>query len=393
MPNTQILNHKPGLVTSLMTTLLLRTLFVISALLTTTVSAQERVLTLSAEQQTAMGLQVAVAEKISHFPSATYPAIAMIPLKTIRTLSSALSGTISQLNVVHGPVAKDEILAEIESAELLGLQSELLGTLASLKVANSELKRARQLSQSGISSAKTLQQVQSEVNKLSALKAQQALSLRLAGMSSEEIQKLEQSQRIQSATLQIISPIEGQLFDLKVRLGERVSVNQPLFSLGETDPMILVVRVPVDVANRLQEGQMAQVDSLPNLGVIEHIDPEVDLLTQSVDVHVKVSNADHKIKPGQLFQLHFLIKTTDIDQQVLYKVPSNAISQFEGQTVVFAQVNNAIHPLEIDVMNITNQKLYFTLKEPAIEPLTVFIKGSTAIKSAFEAAGSNADAE
>ncbi len=392
MSNTQILNHKPGLVSSLMTTSLLTTVLVTSALFTTSASAQEPVLTLTAEQQTSMGMQVEVAEKVSRFPSATYPALAMIPLKTIRTLSSALSGTISQLNVVHGPITKGEILAEIESAELLGLQSELLGSLASLKVANSELKRARQLNQSGIGSAKALQQAQSEVNKLSALKTQQALSLRLAGMSSEDIQKLEASQRIQSAILKIISPIDGQLFDLQVRLGERVSVNQTLFSLGETDPMILVVRVPVDVANRLEEGQMAQVDSVPDMGVVEHIDPEVDAMTQSVDIHVKVSNADHKIKPGQLFQLHFLMKTAGVEQQALYQVPSNAISQFEGETVVFTQVNNAIHPLGIEVMNITNQKLYFTTKMPAAEALSVFVKGSTAIKSAFEAAGSDADA-
>jgi biotin carboxyl carrier protein len=351
-------------------------------------AAQENRLTLTAEQQTAMGLQLATAEKIAQFPSATYPALAMFPLKTIRTLSTTLSGTISQLYVVHGPISKGELLAEIESAELLGLQSELLGSLASLKVAKTELRRARQMRQSGVGSVKMLQQAQSVMNKLSALKVQQVQSLRLAGMTPDALQKLESTQQIQSETLKIISPIDGLLFDLQVRLGERVAVNQALFSLGETDPMILVVRVPVAVANRLEEGQMAKVDALPDLGVIEHIDSSVDAMTQSVDVHVKFSNAEHKIKPGQLFQLHFLMKTMEVTgggQPALYQLPSSAISQFEGETVVFIQVNNAIQPLRIEVMNITQQTLYFTAKQVPTEVLSVFIKGSTAIKSAFVA--------
>lgn len=383
MSNPQILNNKPGLVSSLLTVTLLTTSMLTSTLLSTNALAQAPTLTLTAEQESAMGLQLALAEKTSSFPSATYPALAMFPLKTIRTLSSTLSGTVSQLNVVHGPISKGEVLAEIESAELLGLQSSLLDSLASLKVAQTELIRAKKLQQNGIGSVKDLQRAQSEVNKLSALKAQQALSLRLSGMSDETVQKLQETQRIQSATLKIISPIEGQLFDLQVRLGERVSANQALFSLGETDPMILVVRVPAEIAAHLEEGQMAKVESLPDLGVIEHIDPEVDAMTQSVDIHVKVSNKEHKIKPGQLFQLHFLMKTTD-DKQALYQVSSNAISQFEGETVVFIKHNNDIKPLNIDVMNITQQRLYFTAKQAPEGGFSVFVKGSTAIKSAFE---------
>ena len=99
-------------------------------------------LSLTTEQQSSMGLSTQMAVKVAQFPSASFPAEAMIPLKTIRTLSSPLSGRISALNVVHGAIKKGENLAEIESAELLGLQTELLTTLADLNVARSELRRA-----------------------------------------------------------------------------------------------------------------------------------------------------------------------------------------------------------------------------------------------------------
>ncbi len=391
MSNPHILNNKPGMAGSLLTAALLTTSLLTSTLLSTNVSAQAPTLTLTAEQQTAMGLQRMLAEKTSSFPSATYPALAMSPLKTKRILSSPLSGLITTLNVAHGAIKKGQILAEIESVELLRLQSSLLGSLAGLKVAQSELTRAKQSRQSGVGSVKNLQQAQSEVNKLSALKMQQALSLRISGMSAEELQKLQDTQRIQSDVLKIISPIDGQLYDLKVSLGDRVSVNQALFSLGETDPMVLVVRVPVSFAEQLAEGQIAVVPSLNTQGVIEHIDPQVDSFTQSVDIHVKVENSAHKIRPGQFFELHFLMKTGGKGQQALYQVPSNAISQFEGKSVVFVEIDNNIQPLPVEVKNITNQTLYFTVQRPITGSPSVFIKGSTAIKSAFVAAESNAD--
>lgn len=349
-------------------------------------------LSLTIEQQNSMGLSTQMAVKVAQFPSASFPAEAMIPLKTIRTLSSPLSGRISALNVVHGAIKKGENLAEIESAELLGLQTELLTTLADLNVARIELRRAQQLNKSGATSSKSLQQAQALVNKLSAQSSQQQQELLMVGMQEASVKTLLSTQSLQPAIVQITSPIEGQLYDLQIRLGERVSQNQPLFSLGETHPIVLVVRVPMRVAEQLMEGQMAMVPALKQSGVIEHIEPQVDAMTQSVDVHVQMDNAQHKIRPGQLFELHFLMTANDQQQtQQLYQTSSSAITQFEGESAVFIEVDKRIQALPIKVENITQQSLYFTVPGPVVGPLPVFIKGSTAIKSAFEAVESNED--
>jgi cobalt-zinc-cadmium efflux system membrane fusion protein len=373
------LNFKTKMVTSLFSPLIVSGLLISSPLMAESDSS----LSLTAEQHSSLGLTTQMAQPVSQFPSANFPAEAMIPLKTIRTLSSPLSGMMTALNVVHGPIEKGQVLAEIESAALLSLQAELLATIADLNVANSELKRAKLLGKSGVSSTKNLQLAQAQVSKLKAVSAQQQQTLLMAGMAETTLNKLLSTQALQSATLQIVSPIEGQLYDLQVRLGERVNQSQALFSLGETDPIVLVVRVPVSFSEQLEEGQMARIPSLNKMGVIEHVDPAVDSMTQSVDVHVKVENSAHKIRPGQLFELHFLMNATG-EQQALYEVPSNAISLFEGETVVFIKHNNDIKPLGIDVMNITQQRLYFTAKQASQTGFSVFVKGSTAIKSAFE---------
>jgi len=355
-----------------------------SSLAFTNESMNELVLTNS--QQTSMGMQTNLAKKIELVPSAIYPAQAIIPLQTVRSLSSPLTGQIVKLNYVHGPIKKGQVIAEIESPELLKIQESFLETQSDLTVSQQSLNRARKLNKSGVSSTKQLQQALSEVKKLSLKKIQSQKSLLFFGMTESAINSLETTHKLQPANLNITSPIDGQLFDLKVRLGERVAQNQSIISLGETNPIILVVRVPVETANDIKEGQKVEVVSSNRMGVVKHIDMMVDPMTQSVDIHIKVKNDDNKLRAGQLFKVRFLTKIND----TTYQISANAISQYNGKTVVFVkqkvQEKEVIQALPIQVANITNKQLYFTPEKNQSLPLTIYIKGSTAIKSAMDAA-------
>ena len=340
-------------------------------------------LSLNLSQQSSMGLQTALAKQTDVVPSAIYPAQAIIPLQTRRSLSSPLSGKIVQLNYVHGPIEKGQVIAEIESPDLLKIQEDFLATLSDLDISQQNLNRAQQLNQSGVSSTKQLQQANSAVKKLFFKKVQLKENLLLIGMAQNSIENLLSSHKLQPANLQIKSPVDGQLFDLEVRLGERVAQNQTIISLGETNPIILVVRVPVESSNVIQEGQKVKLVSNDKIGVIKHIDMMVDPMTQSVDIHISVQNDDKKLRAGQLFKVRFLAQTT----QPVYQISANAISQYDGKTVIFAQQNkDLIQALPIKVVNITDKQLYFIPEIKPSSPLNIYIKGSTAIKLVMDAA-------
>ncbi|MCU7967539.1 MAG: efflux RND transporter periplasmic adaptor subunit, partial [gamma proteobacterium symbiont of Bathyaustriella thionipta] len=331
-------------------------------------------LILNSSQQSAMGMQTHLAKQIDLVPSAIYPAQATIPLQTIRSVSSPLSGQIIKLNYVHGPIQKGQVIAEIESPELLKVQELFLATVSDLTISQQNLNRARQLNKSGVSSTKQLQQALSEVKKLSLKKAQFKKNLLLIGMADSAIKNLETTRQLQPANLNITSPIDGQLFDLGVRLGERVAQNQSIISLGETNPIILVVRVPVETANDMDEGQKVEVLPHSRNGEVKHIDMMVDPMTQSVDIHIKVQNDDNKLRSGQLFKVRFLTETKD----TTYQISANAISQYNGKTVVFikqkvqqnGQEKEAIQALPIQVVNITDKQLYFIPETRQTIPLT-----------------------
>ncbi len=344
-------------------------------------------LTLTASQQSAMGMMTDLAKQVDLVPSAIYPAQAALPLQTIRSLSSPLSGQIIKLNYVHGPIEKDQVIAEIESPELLKMQESFLATLSDLTISQQNLNRVRQLNKSGVSSTKKLQQALSQVKKLTLKKAQVENNLLLIGMAEAAIDNLQTTHKLQPANLDIKSPIDGQLFDLQVRLGERVDKNQTLISLGETNPIILVVRVPVETANEIEEGQKVEVVSIDKTGMVKHIDMMVDPMTQSVDIHITVQNDDHRLRSGQLFKVRFLTEK----KAATYQISANAISQYHGKTVVFSlqhqgQQKETIQALPIQVVNITNKQLYFIPETKQSSPLNIFVKGSTAIKAAMDAA-------
>jgi len=339
-------------------------------------------LNLSISQQQAMGIKTSEAIRVNQVPSSVYPAQGSIPLQSIRSLSSPLDGQIIKLNYVHGPIKKEQIIAEIESPELLKIQEELLATLSDVKIANQSLKRAKTLNKSGVSSTKKLQQAISEVKKLTLKKNQLRQKLLLVGMAASAIEKLQKTETLQPAILQLRSPIDGQLFDLQVRLGERVAQNQTLISLGENNPLILMVHVPIKVANTLSIEQAVEVKTINRIGRIKHIDPLVDPMTQSVDVHISIENNDGKLRVGQLFKIRFLSH----DSQNNYQVPASAISHYQGEAVLFIKTKQgSIQVLEIEVLNIANGQLYFIPKQPVSSPLNVYSNGSGAIKSALEA--------
>lgn len=345
-------------------------------------------LILTESQQTAMGIKTEQASRIELIPSAIYPAQAAIPLQTRRMISSPLSGQIVQLNYVHGPIEKGEIIAEIESPESIAIQELFLATLSDLTISQQNLNRVKKLNKSGVSSTKKLQQALLEVKKLSLKKDQYQNNLHLMGMTHSMIETLESTHTLQSSNLQIKSPITGQLFDLEVKLGERVDKNQGLISLGETNPIVLVVRVPVDTVNDIKDEQKVIIVDHNREGIVKHIDMMVDPMTQSVDIHIKVQNDDHKLRAGQLFKVRFLTQA----KQTTYKISANAISQYDGKTVVFIeqkqQQKQVIQALPIEVVNITNKQLYFVPKHTQATPPTIYIKGSTAIKAAMDAANS-----
>jgi len=108
-----------------------------------------------------------------------------------------------------------------------------------------------------------------------------------------------------------------------------------------------------------------------------------------------VENNDAKLRTGQLINIRFLMTT----KEAVYQTSANAIIQYNGQTTLFVKDKNStgeesIRAVSINVVNISNRQLYFIPIQTGLtntSPLDIYITGSTAIKSAFDAINASSE--
>jgi len=366
------------LITALITSLL----FSKSSMATETMSQR---FTFSNQQITSLGIKSIALQRVMQYPSETYPAEAIIPLSQTHLITTPISGLITKIYHVHGPIKKGDVIAEILSPELLRVQKNYLNTLSDLSTAKSNLARTLKLTKNGVVSVKNKQKAQTLVNKLTQIKRQQREELALMGMSDQSTRKLESTQKQQLPIIQIFAPETGELFNLKAKVGERLTANQTLISIGIINPIIIHMQLPISKLNTVHkqmESVLLSSDNKPlNKGLITHISSFVDPTTQSVEVHNKFNNPDGNIHPGQLFQIQFIHPASKEDN--IYQAPESSLGNYIQQDVVFLIKQHQISVQPIHILLQQNGMMIFKTEQPIETTQKIVVNSTSAVKAAL----------
>jgi multidrug efflux pump subunit AcrA (membrane-fusion protein) len=99
------------------------------------------------------------------------------------------------------------------------------------------------------------------------------------------------------------SPIDGIVGKIYIDKGSNVSLQTPICLVVNMDIVKVIVNVVEKDIPKVKEGQGAQirVDAYPGeffKGTIERVSPVVDLATRTATLEIKISNDDHRLKPG-----------------------------------------------------------------------------------------------
>lgn len=286
---------------------------------------------LSESQQQALGMAFAPLIEVKTFQSYGYPATLELPMAHTQWLTAPMDGLVTQLFKAHGPVKQGEPILELLSSDLLKRQELYLATRADWKVVQQEVQRVRSLVQSGVVAQKQLLATESRLQTLQQQLQQQEQELLMMGMSESSLASLKQTHRLQPAKLIIKAPADGELYELQVAVGMRLQSGAPLAHFAELDQLVAGVFVPLEVAQSLQVGQPVRVRSKGVVGEIAYISHQADPQTQRVEVHCLLPNTDRRLSAGALEQIEFVYETSN----PLYELPAQAITQMEGQTVIF----------------------------------------------------------
>ncbi|WP_029935069.1 efflux RND transporter periplasmic adaptor subunit [Thiomicrospira pelophila] len=345
------------------------------------VGAQTQDLALTESQQQAFGLQFSEVKSVSNYVSSTWNGLVSVPSGQSHIMSAGSGGLLHLQNLTEGArIEPGQVLAQIDSPRSLTLQREALAVLSDLDLAKQNLARDEELADSGVVAQKRLQASRAEVANLSRKLDEVWQNLALMGMSSQALQALKQTRKLQSPRLNLSASAPGLVVKILASSGERVTENQPILQWEQTSPLWLNLKVSLNQAQSLSVGQAVALQGLDAQGEIIIIDGRVEPLMQSVKVVVALPQKLKNLRPGQSLKAQFIYPSKD-----LMSVPAKALIHLDEQAWLFFKQNQQLQALTADLLYRDDQRATVRI-EGADKWLgtQVVSKGTAALKAILE---------
>jgi len=140
----------------------------------------------------------------------------------------------------------------------------------------------------------------------------------------------------------VVSPTNGIIGDVPVRVGDRVTVSTLLTTIDDPGNLEVYLNLPVNRAQSVKVGQLIQVlDDAGNVVAETHVDfisPEVDTTTQSVLVKGTLKNSAGALRTSQFARARII---WGVHQGPV--LPVLAVSRINGQFFAFV-VDASVKP-------------------------------------------------
>jgi membrane fusion protein (multidrug efflux system) len=249
---------------------------------------------------------------------AVYTGTAPIEAFSEADVIGKVGGEVREILVEEGDiVSKGQILARLDGDRL---RLELSESEARLRKLQRDYERNIDLSEKGLISTGDFEKIKFETE------AQQA-SFNLA--------------KLELDYTNIQAPIDGVISERFIKLGNTISVNDPVFRVTSFDPLVAYLHVPEREYRNIEIGQTVgiDVDALegpPVEATVTRVSPIVDPETGTFKISIEIYDEQRRIKPGMFGRISVVY---DKHANVL-QVPRSAIVEEVGQSSVFVVEND-----------------------------------------------------
>ncbi|CAM5450902.1 efflux RND transporter periplasmic adaptor subunit [Eoetvoesiella caeni] len=241
-------------------------------------------------------------------------------------LRPEITGRISEINFKEGgKVAKGQVLVRLDDSVV---KAQLQQAQANLSLAQSQNRRAQELSSQGFISKQARDEAASQ------LRVQQAA----VALASAQLGKTV-----------ILAPFDGLIGLRQVSVGDYVSPGADLVPIESIDPLQVDFRVPEHYLAQIRVGQplALRLDAMPGLvreGRVGAINPLVDVGGRSILLRADVPNPDGLLRPGMFsrVQLQFA------DDKALM-VPEAALVPSEEARYVFRIAGDRVERRQVHI--------------------------------------------
>ena len=269
----------------------------------------------------------------------------------IAHVSVKLSGTVAELRKNIGEdVARDEVIAVLESREVADAKSEYLAAGLTNDLQQDLSTRDKTLWDSRVG---TEQQYLRSRNAA----AQTEMRLKIArqkllalGLGEGEITAVPGAPEASLRRQDVRSPISGRVAERKVELGTAVgrdSLETELFVVVDLSRVWVELSVASSDLPSIKEGQPVQISARglteTAIGKVVFVSPLVDKDTRTARVVAEIQNPDRMWRPGSFVTAAIALN----ERTVPVVVPATAIQKLDGQPIVFVRTKGGFEKRDV----------------------------------------------
>ena len=264
-----------------------------------------------------------------------------VPPQNMVSVSVPMGGYLKSTKLLEGMhIKKGEIIAIMEDQLYIQLQQDYLTAKAHFTSIEKEYLRQKELNQSKASSDKVFELAQADYISQKVLINSLAEKLRLIDINPNNL-----NENNISRSINIPSPIDGFVSQVKVNIGKYVTPTDVLFELVNPSDIHLALTVFEKDIDKLFIGQ--KIIAYNNNQPDKKYNCEVILIgkdlsrERAVTVHCHFKNYDNSLIPGMYMNAEVEVATNNA-----FVIPNDGLVRFEGKQYVFIQVNNKTYQMQ-----------------------------------------------
>jgi cobalt-zinc-cadmium efflux system membrane fusion protein len=309
-------------------------------------NAASNQIVLTNEQISNLGVEIGTLKSVANIPLLNAPAKVVIPPEHETIVSAPQAALISRLNVTVGDtVKKGQVLATLNSPDLVELQHRYLQISLEKNLAFNNFQRDKKLFNEGIIPQKRWQEThsfyqdrESELNNIQQM-------LKIAGMSEKAIQQLAQSRQLNSQTT-LVAPISGVILERMATAGERLNALAPLYRLANLEQLWLEIAIPQEQISGVKIGDTVAITNSSATAKIVLLGKSVNLTNQSVMARAVIVSNQESLRAGQSVN----ISVIQGNNSTAFEVPNAAIAQNEGKAFLFVRNAKGFAVIPVNVI-------------------------------------------
>jgi cobalt-zinc-cadmium efflux system membrane fusion protein len=308
-------------------------------------------------------------------PELYAPAKVVVPGSHERLVNSSQPGLVVQLHVNIGDsVVKGQVLATINSPELVSLQREYLNAETELQLSEQEYKRDKTLQEQGVIPDRRWQETQTiyQGKQVKLDTARQLLVI--AGMSVAEIKSLAETRKL-SSLLNIRATISGVVLERLTTVGLHLDMQAPLYRIADLSELWLEINIPQERLHWVHIADVVNVDNTSITARISLLGQSVNRDSQTVLARAVIDGKQAVLKAGQNVNVQ-IVQSSNSDSFI---VRNTAIAQHKGHNYIFVRDAQGFNVTEVKIIG--KQDAEAIISAPLTGQEQIAETGSVALKA------------